>query len=125
MISKRILSSCVPFFEGIMGKIPASHKEWLMNKAQKAIDNGIALIVTEWGSVDADGGGKVDAASTENWMDFMKKNNLTHCNWSINHKDEGASALKPTANTRGNWSDEDLTVSGKLAKGFIEKWNQK
>jgi len=35
----------------------------------------------------------VDAASTENWMDFMKKNNLTHCNWSINHKDEGASAL--------------------------------
>lgn len=103
----------------------ASHKEWLMNKAQKAIDNGIALIVTEWGSVDADGGGKVDAASTENWMDFMKKNNLTHCNWSINHKDEGASALKPTANTRGNWSDEDLTVSGKLAKGFIEKWNQK
>ena len=36
----------------------ASHKQWLMNKAQKALDNGVALIVTEWGSVLADGGGE-------------------------------------------------------------------
>lgn len=102
----------------------ASHKEWLMNKAQKALDNGIALIVTEWGSVDADGGGKVDPESTKKWMEFMKKNNLTHCNWAINDKDEGASALKPNSNINGNWVDEDLTVSGKLAKEYIEKWEK-
>ena len=51
----------------------ASHKEWLMNKAQKAMDNGIALVVTEWGTVEADGGGEVDHESTNIWMDFMKK----------------------------------------------------
>ncbi len=99
-----------------------SHKEWLMNKAQKALDNGVALIVTEWGSVNADGGGDVDPESTEKWMEFMKKNNLTHCNWSINNKDEGASALKPNVSLKGNWSDEDLTVSGKLAKEYIKNW---
>lgn len=102
----------------------ASHKEWLMNKAQKAIDNGIALMVTEWGSVKADGGGEVDAESTKIWMDFMKKNSLTHCNWSINHKDEGASALKPDSAVNGNWADDDLTISGKLAKAYIKKWNK-
>lgn len=101
----------------------ASHKKWLMNKAQKALDNGVALIVTEWGSVEADGGGEVDPESTKLWMDFMKKNNLTHCNWSINNKDEGASALKPTAGKKGNWSDKDLTVSGKLAKKYIISWS--
>ncbi len=99
-----------------------SHKEWLLNKAQKALDNGIALIVTEWGSVNADGGGEVDPKSTKKWMDFMKKNNLTHCNWSINNKEEGASALKPNASAKGNWANEDLTESGKLAKFYIKQW---
>jgi endoglucanase/cellulose 1,4-beta-cellobiosidase len=100
----------------------ASHKQWLMNKAQKALDNGVALIVTEWGSVLADGGGEPDSDSTKKWMEFMRKNNLTHCNWSINNKDEGASALKPRANISGNWSEKDLTESGKLAKGYIKNW---
>jgi len=102
----------------------ASHKKWLLNKAQKALDNGVALIVTEWGSVDADGGGEVDPESTKKWMDFMKKNNLIHCNWSINNKDEGASALKPNARLNGNWTDEDLTLSGKLAKKYIKNWKK-
>lgn len=100
----------------------ASHKDWLLNKAQKALDNGIALIVTEWGSVEADGGGKADSISTKKWMNFMKKNDLTHCNWAINNKDEGASAFKPNTNINGNWTDEDLTVSGKLAKKYIKNW---
>jgi hypothetical protein len=102
----------------------ASHKEWLINKAQKAIDNGLALLVTEWGSVEADGGGKVDPESTKIWMDFMKKNQLTHCNWSINNKDEGASALKPSTTMYGNWTDKDLTISGKLAKKYIKNWSK-
>lgn len=101
-----------------------SHKQWLMNKAKKALENGIALIVTEWGSVDADGSGDVDAESTKLWMDFMKANHLTHCNWSINNKDEGASALKPKASSRGNWDDDDLTKSGKLAKKHILNWKR-
>ncbi|QTD38491.1 glycoside hydrolase family 5 protein [Polaribacter batillariae] len=98
-----------------------SHKEWLMNKAQKAIDNGIALMVTEWGSVNANGNGEVNAKSVKKWMDFMEKNNITHCNWSINSKEEGASALKPGSNIYGNWKHEDLTASGKLAKFYIKK----
>ena len=101
-----------------------SHKDWIMNKAKKAIDNGLALIVTEWGSVNADGGGMPDSESTQKWMDFMKKNNLTHCNWSINNKDEGASALKPNTSLDGNWTDDDLTASGKLAKKYIIDWNK-
>ena len=100
----------------------ASHKKWLIDKAQKALDNGLALIVTEWGSVKADGSGEVDENSTQIWMDFMKKNNLTHCNWSINNKDEGASALKPNTPTDGNWTENDLTKSGKLAKKYIKNW---
>jgi len=99
-----------------------SHKDWIMNKAKKAIDNGLALMVTEWGTVNADGNGDVDPKSTKKWMEFMKENNITHCNWSINDKKEGASALNPGASIRGNWNDTDLTESGKLAKSYIQNW---
>ncbi len=99
-----------------------SHKEWSMNKAKKALDNGIAIIVTEWGTVNANGNGAVDPESVKIWMDFMKEYNLTHCNWSVNNKEEGASILKPGTNSKGNWKDEDLTASGKLAKSYIKKW---
>ena len=50
----------------------------------------------------------MDAASTENWMDFMKKNNLTHCNWSINHKDEGASSPENPTGTLPSESCREL-----------------
>lgn len=99
-----------------------SHKDWIRNKAQKAIDNGLALMVTEWGTVNADGKGGVDYESTKIWMDFMKENNLTHCNWSINDKNESASALLPGSNINGNWKEKDLTNSGKLAKSYIKNW---
>lgn len=99
-----------------------SHKEWLINKAQTALDKNIALIVTEWGSVKADGNGEVDYESVARWMEFMKTNNIIHCNWSIHDKDEGASSLKPGASIKGQWKDEDLTASGKLAKSYIKKW---
>ena len=102
----------------------ASHKQWLINKAQKAIDNGLALFVTEWGTVEADGNGDVDPESVEIWMDFMKKNNLSHCNWAINDKEEGSSIVIKGSSTNGGWKDSELTVSGKLAKKYISGWNK-
>jgi len=99
-----------------------SHKQWLMDKAEKALNNGVAIMVTEWGTVDADGNGDVDEESTAKWVAFMKKHNLTNCNWAINDKKEGASILKPKSNVRGNWKDSDLTKSGKLVKSIIQNW---
>jgi endoglucanase len=97
-----------------------SHFKWLMDKAQKAVDAKLPMVVTEWGSVNSDGSGDVNYEWTEKWMQFMRKNNLTHCNWAINDKEEGASALKKGCNVYGNWKDEDLTSAGKLAKAYIK-----
>jgi len=101
-----------------------SHKEWLLNKAKKALDNGIALIVTEWGTVNANGDGAINYEYTQKWMDFMRENNLTHCNWSVHDKEEGASILKPGASPKGGWKDDDLTETGKLVKSYIKNWKK-
>jgi len=99
-----------------------SHKSELREKAQKALDNGIALIVTEWGTINANGDGKVNHESTNEWMEFLRKNKISHLNWSVNDKKEGASIVKPGTSEKGNWSDSDLTESGKKVKSIIKNW---
>lgn len=101
-----------------------SHFEWLLEKAQKAVDKNLPIIVTEWGTVNADGSGAVNYAYTEKWINFCKKNNLTLCNWSVHDKNEGASILKSGASDKGGWKDEELTESGKLVKSYIQNWGK-
>ncbi len=100
----------------------ASHFEWLHNKMEKAIKNGLPLFVTEWGTVKANGDGQMHLESVKKWMQLLKKYKLSHCNWSVNDKTEGASILKPGASVHGGWSEDDLSPSGKLVREYIRNW---
>jgi len=100
-----------------------SHGQWLRDTAQGALNSGIPLFVTEWGSVDASGDGAVATSETWAWVDFMKKNNLSNANWSVSDKAEGASALTPNTGASG-WTNNQLTASGSLAKDIISHWPQ-
>ena len=102
-----------------------THGESLRNQARTALNNGIPLFVTEWGSVNADGNGGVNESSTREWMAFLEQNNISHLNWAVNDKDEGASVLIGTeqgANNQGNWPLNLLTPSGLLARELIRDW---
>lgn len=100
-----------------------THGQWLRDTAQGALNSGIPLFVTEWGSVDASGDGGVNSGETWAWVDFMKKNNLSNANWSVSDKSEGASALTPNTGASG-WTNNQLTASGALAKDIISHWSQ-
>ncbi len=99
-----------------------THGQYLRDKAQTALNNGAALFVTEWGSVNADGNGGVANSETNAWVEFMKTRGISHANWAINDKAEGASALTPGANARGGWANNQLTASGSLSKYIIQNW---
>lgn len=99
-----------------------SHGQWLRDKAQTALNNGAALFVTEWGSVNASGDGAVAEAETQAWVDFMKAKGISNANWALNDKAEGASALVPGASPQGGWTAAQLTRSGALAKQIISGW---
>ncbi len=99
-----------------------THGASLRAKAQTALNNGIALFVTEWGSVNADGGGAVATSETNAWVDFMKTNKISNANWSVNDKAEGASLLVPGASATGGWVSSQLTASGANAKSIILGW---
>lgn len=90
------------------------HGSWLMSKARTALNSNLALFVTEWGTVNANGDGGVATSSSNDWMTFMDQNKLSWANWSLNDKSEGASALVNGISTTGdgwtNWGN--MTASG-------------
>jgi hypothetical protein len=97
----------------------ASHKEELIKKTQYALDKNIAVMVTEWGSCEYTGDGPIDKESVKTWADFMDKNKISWCNWSVFDKKETASVLIFKTKPDGKWTDKNLTESGKLVKGMI------
>ena len=101
----------------------ASHKDELRARAQKAIDGGLPVFVSEWGAVRYDGDGAVDYASTQKWLDFMQDNGLSHAIWSLSDKKEGAAFLKPGQSSTGEWSQANLTEMGRYARKIIREWS--
>jgi endoglucanase len=102
----------------------ATHKQWLRDKATFALNKGIALWVTEFGTCESSGSGVLDYAESKKWFDFMDANMLSWCNWSIADKVETSAALKPGASETGNWAPSDLTESGILVRDKIIAWNE-
>ncbi len=99
-----------------------THKASLRAKAQAALDKGLALFVSEWGSCNANGDGAIDHQSTREWFDFIRQHHLSHCVWAVSDKREAASLVVPRAPRKGGWRDEHLTESGRLARSLIREW---
>lgn len=100
----------------------ASHKGDLRKRAEYAIDKGLPLIISEWGSVTYNGDGKFDKKETLKWMKFAKKYQLSHLNWAVSDKDESASMFKSSASSTGGWTTSDLTKSGRLVREIMRDW---
>jgi endoglucanase len=90
-------------------------------RAQTALDNGLALVATEWGTchwnaaqVPALG---LDEAQT--WLDFLAENKISDANWAISDKEESCSILKPAACPQGRWNSNVLTEAGAWIRDSI------
>jgi len=92
-----------------------THGDYLQDKARKAMARGAALMVTEWGTVNADGDGGVATASSNSWMAFMDQYKLSWANWSVQSISEGASIFVGGISTDGsNWNNTNyMTASGR------------
>jgi endoglucanase len=99
-----------------------THKQSLRDKADVALKKGLPLMVTEWGSVNADGNGAVDYAETGRWQDYLRAHCLSQAQWAVSDRKEGASLFKPGTSGTGPWTDADLTESGKLLRTILKGW---
>ncbi len=96
----------------------ATHRQELRDRGALAMERGVALFITEFGTVEATGNGELDLAESNAWWDWAEANGISWLNWSIADKDETSAALRPGAPPSG-WSDEDLTESGRLLRARL------
>ena len=89
-----------------------THHEGLRKRSEAAMAKGLALFVTEWGTCDSSGNGNLDLVESQKWVDFMDQHGLSWCNFSLNDKEETASALQPGTTVGGPPGAADLTPSG-------------
>jgi hypothetical protein len=94
------------------------------SKVSSAINNGLAVLVTEFGSVNADGDGNHNASGTDDWLTALEGWKVGWVNWSVTHKNEGASILSQNGvagGPGGAWSN--LKVNGTYIRGKIVAGN--
>ncbi len=91
----------------------ATHKEYLRQKLQTALNAGLPIFVTEFGSCDASGNGIIDENEANIWIDYLNERNISWMCWNLSNKDEASALLKNTDKTTGGWTQEELSQSGK------------
>ena len=85
------------------------------SNAQQAINAGLSVFVSEWGTANADGGGDPDQSKNTGWQNWMNTNQLSWANWSASKKNEGTAAFSSGANR----NSLQYTTSGNMVKGYL------
>ena len=96
-----------------------THKADLRQRAQEALDAKVALMVTEWGTVNANGDGDIDHKSVAAWMDFIEEHHLSHAAWAVSNKNEGAGIIRPDGAKVSGWTENELTPNGRFLRNLL------
>jgi hypothetical protein len=88
------------------------------SQAVSAMNSGLPVFVSEWGTVNADGDGAV-SGNASGWVDWMNQHKLSGANWAVSNKNEGASYFSGSAwnySNSGKWVNEN--VFAKLSTSY-------
>ena len=85
-------------------------------KGEKAMNAGLSVFVSEWGTGKADGGGTPDQGRNQSWQEYINKHKLSWANWSASYISEGTAAFQ----TGSSKTSLQYTTSGNLVKGYLE-----
>ncbi|MRH44333.1 cellulase family glycosylhydrolase [Aquibacillus halophilus] len=122
----------VHFYSGTHA--PASDstdRENVMSNARYALENGLALFSSEWGTSEASGNNGPFLDEADVWLDFLNENNISWTNWSLTNKNETSASFMPfelrkqaaTDLDPGDdqvWAPEELSVSGEYVRARIK-----
>ena len=120
-----------------------THGEPLRLKVRKAIERGVAVFASEWGTSDYTGNGGPYLRESEVWLDFLDHHGISWVNWGISDKSESSAAIKSLLQVmqEGNtavakresllvpetigpegfpiWAPEELTPSGNFVRARL------
>lgn len=100
----------------------ATHTQWLRDRVTQCYNSGLPILVSEFGNCSADGNGSNNFNEARQWLQLLDSLNIGYYNWALSDKAETCSVFVPGTNLKtGNWSDSQLTESGKFIKDWYTK----
>ena len=102
----------------------ATHKQYLRDRMQKAVEGGLPVFVSECAGMEASGDGPLNEEEYDKWIDLMERLKISWVNWSLSDKNETCSMLPPRAKADGNWTDDVIKPWGKLVRKTLLKYNK-
>ena len=82
---------------------------------EEAINAGLSVFVSEWGTADASGGGNPDQGRNQSWQEYINKHQLSWANRSASKISEGTAAFDGSSTK----TSLQYTTSGNLVKGYL------
>lgn len=99
----------------------ANHDK-LKNALRRARCKKIPTFITEWGVSQADGDGILDWTRINSWVSWIEGLGFSWANWSISDKGESSAAISG-GGSNGNWSEGQLSTSGKFVRKVMKSLN--
>ncbi|WP_407456291.1 glycoside hydrolase family 5 protein [Fibrobacter sp.] len=101
-------------------KWEGSSDKWVSEgaRAEQAINGGLSVFISEWGTGNADGSGDPDQGCNQcnqKWQNFANKHKLSWANWSASKIEEGTAAFQPSSTN----TSLQYTTAGNLVKSYL------
>jgi len=90
----------------------ATHKQWLRDRCDNALNKGIPIFISECAGMEASGNGPLNLDEWNKWIAWSEARKISWVTWSVSDKDETCSVLQRTASADGGWKESDLKESG-------------
>lgn len=85
-------------------------------------NNGLPILVSEFGTCDASGNGAISASETNAWFNLLDERGIGYLNWSICNKNESASAFVGGTNLAAiQAGTSQLTESGRIVREHLRQ----
>ncbi|HEX9060900.1 MAG TPA: carbohydrate-binding domain-containing protein [Clostridia bacterium] len=105
--------------------------EYVSGNVQYALEHGVAVFATEWGTSEATGNNGPYLENADKWIDYLNGKNISWCNWSLSNKAEtsacftafemgksAATELDPGSDQV--WTGKELSLSGEYVRARIK-----
>ncbi len=89
-----------------------THKDWLRDRMENCIKQGLPVFISEFGICDASGNGALDYNSAEAWKSLIEEYNVSYFCWNLANKNESSSIVKQDCDKLSGWTDDDLNDQG-------------
>lgn len=99
-----------------------THKQWLRDRTDSALNKGLPVFVSECAGMEATGDGPIDAEEWNKFIQWMDRCRLSWVTWSVSDKDETCSVLQKSASSKRKWKLRDLKISGIKTRAFLHRY---